>query len=228
MSETITLPTHIGFILDGNRRWAKQNNLSINEGHRIGAEVFKKIALHGFDRGIKNISAYIFSTENWQRTEQETGFLMQLAIKAVEQYLDEFHDRGIKVIILGRKKGLRKKVLDSMLKTEEKTKNNTGGTLALCFNYGGREEIIDAAQRLTTKNLEITEKNFSKSMYHSEVPDLDLIIRTSGEKRLSNFMLWRAAYAEFMFVQKHWPEYTDDDLDVAINEYSARHRSFGK
>ncbi len=227
MSEIAVTPKHIGIIIDGNRRWAQENDLSSNEGHRVGAQVFKKIALHGFDRGVKYISAYIFSNENWQRTEDEVGYLMQLVLKAVESYLDEFHSRGIKIVILGRKKGLRTKILKSIAKTEEKTKNNKRGTLALCFNYGGREEIVDAANSIIARGQEITTLSLNNNLYHKDIPDLDFIIRTSGEQRLSNFMLWRAGYAELFFTKKHWPTFTTSDFDKALLEFAVRKRRFG-
>lgn len=226
-SNDSSLPAHVGIILDGNRRWAKQQGLPTLEGHRRGAEVFKEIAVHAFERGVANVSAYIFSTENWQRTEEEVGYLMQLVTKAVEQYLDEFNERGIRVVILGRREGLRKKVLESIARTEEKTKTNTRGTLALCFNYGGREEVVDAAQALSQAGQGITIESIGSALYQPQLPDLDLVIRTSGEQRLSGFMLWRAAYAELYFSPVMWPAFTSEDFDQALQEFSNRQRRFG-
>lgn len=227
MSDNVAIPAHVGIILDGNRRWARQQGLPSLEGHRRGSENFKEIALYAFEKGVSNVSAYIFSTENWQRTEEEVGYLMQLVSKAVEHYLDEFHDRGIRVVVLGRREGLRKKVLDSIAKTEEKTAGNTKGTLAVCLNYGGQQEIADAATNLANQGAEITPDSLSTALYEPLVPNLDLIIRTSGEQRLSGFMLWRAAYAELYFTQTHWPAFTTDDFDGALAEYSNRQRRFG-
>lgn len=230
MSETAVLPVHVGLILDGNRRWAKEKGLATLEGHRQGAEVFKEISLGAFDRGIKYLSAFVFSTENWSRTEEEVGYLMNLVAKAVEKYLDEFHDRGIRIVILGRREGIRQKVLDAINRTEEKTKNNEKGTLALCFNYGGQEEIIDAVKGLIGAGIpadEVTNDKLRQNLYAPEVPDLDLVIRTSGEMRTSGYMMWRAAYAELAFVDKYWPDFTLSDLDNALNEYQERQRRFG-
>lgn len=231
MSDTATLPTHVGIVLDGNRRWAKQAGLPAVQGHRQGMEVLKEVSFHAFERGVQYLSAFVFSTENWQRAEDEVSYLMDLTIKAVERYLDEYHQRGIRVVILGRRKGIRQKVLDAIDRAEEKTQHNTQGTLALCFNYGGREEIIDAVKRIVAEGLtpkEVTPDVFAASLYCPEIPDVDLLIRTSGEERTSGFMLYRAAYAEFYFVSKHWPAFTINDFDAAIDEYEKRERRFGK
>lgn len=222
-----SLPQHVGLILDGNRRWAKQQGLPTLEGHRRGSTVFKDIAFHAFERGVSNVSAYVFSQENWERTEEEVGYLMQLVIKAVEQYLDEFQERGIKLVILGRRDGLRRKVIDAIKRAEDKTKDNTNGTLALCFNYGGRQEIVDAVQAVVGNGEELTSQSISSALYQPQVPDLDLVIRTSGEQRLSGFMLWRAAYAELYFSDKMWPAFTAADFDEALQCYADRERRFG-
>jgi undecaprenyl diphosphate synthase len=221
------LPSHVGIILDGNRRWAKAEGLPTLEGHRRGAENFKEIAKHAFDRGVSTVSAYVFSQENWHRTEEEVGYLMNLVIKAVESYLDEFHERGIKIVILGRREGLRKKVVEAITKTEEATKNNTNGTLALCFNYGGREEIADAAAKLAEQGMHITVESIGGALYGPEIPDVDLLIRTSGEERISGFMLWRVAYAEMYFSPVMWPAFTTADFDTALGDYASRQRRYG-
>jgi undecaprenyl diphosphate synthase len=230
MTETQVLPTHIGLILDGNRRWAQKNNLPTLEGHKRGAEVFKDIALHAFDSGIQYVSAFVFSSENWSRTEEEVGYLMRLVVKAVETYLDEFHQRGIRIVIIGRRDGLRSKVLAAINRTEEKTQHNSKGTLVLCFNHGGRQEIVDACRALVQSGCavnEIDEDMMTGAMQYPDVPDIDLVIRTSGEQRLSGFMLWRAAYAELLFIPAYWPDYTTQDFDDAVNEYQRRSRRFG-
>lgn len=222
---------HLGIILDGNRRWAEQQGLPTLEGHRKGAEVFKTISLAGFQRGIKYISAYVFSAENWQRTEEEVNYLMGLVIRAVDEYLDEVHERGVKIIVLGRRDGLRANVLKAITRTEEKTKRNTEGTMALCFNYGGKQEIVDAVRTLSENgtNLQtLTPELFEKALYHPEIPPLDLILRTSGEQRISNFMLWRAAYAELAFSRKFWPDFTEADLDDVLADFAHRQRRIGK
>ena len=224
------IPVHVGFVLDGNRRWAKENGLPTLEGHSRGGDVVHDIAVAAFDRGVRYVSAYVFSTENWNRSEKEVNYLMGLVSKFLDKYLNEFHERGIKVVVLGRREGLRQKVLDSIRKSEETTAENTRGTVALCFNYGGREEIVDAAKKLITEGRtadELTTEVFEQALYNPEVPPIDLLIRTSGEQRLSGFMLWRAAYAELLFTDKYWPDYTEQDLDTALNEYAKRGRRFG-
>lgn len=231
MSETAQLPTHVGIVLDGNRRWAKTKGLPAIQGHRHGMDVLKDVSFHAFERGVQYLSAFVFSTENWQRAEDEVNYLMDLTVKAVEKYLDEFHERGIKVVILGRRKGVRQKVLDAIARTEEKTKDNTQGTLALCFNYGGKEEIVDAVKHIVAEGFtpqEISSEVIAGSLYCPEIPDVDLIIRTSGEERTSGFMLYRAAYAELCFVKKHWPDFTVGDFDAALLDYQTRARRFGQ
>jgi undecaprenyl diphosphate synthase len=197
------------------------------EGHRHGAEVFKDIAIHAFECGVSYLSAYVFSQENWQRTEEEVGYLMNLVASAVERYLDEFHERGIKIVILGRRDGIRRRVLNAIARSEERTKDNTGGTLALCFNYGGKQEIVDAANRIIENGRELSVETMDAAVYEPSIPPLDLIIRTSGEQRLSGFMLWRSPYAELYFTPTLWPAFSPDDFDAALADYEQRQRRFG-
>lgn len=231
MSEINSLPAHLGIILDGNRRWALANGLPSREGHRKGTEVFREISRAAFEQGIKYVSAYVWSTENWKRTESEVNFIMALVLKAAENYLGEIHKEGIKVIVLGRRDGLRANILKTITKVESKTAANTKGTIAICFNYGGKDEIVDAARKLIKQGTDpdkLTPELFEKALYHPEVPNIDLIIRTSGEQRISNFMLWRAAYAELYFSSKHWPEFTREDLQDALVDYQHRQRRIGQ
>lgn len=218
------IPTHIGFILDGNRRWAKSKGVPTLEGHRQGAEVFKAISLKTFEKGIKFVSAYIFSNENWSRTEEEVGYLMGLVIKATEKYLDDFDKAGIRIVVIGRREGLKKDVLQAIERTQQQTSANTKGTLVLCLNYGGREEIVDAVNTLQQP---VSVESLGNALYSPDIPDIDLVVRTSGEQRLSGFMLWRAAYAEMLFVDTYWPDFTETDLNAALAEYSNRQRRFG-
>lgn len=217
----------MGIILDGNRRWAKAQNLPIRDGHRRGLDVFKEVSLAAFDRGVNYVSAYIFSTENWKRTQDEVSFLMGLVVKGVEKTLDEFHQANIKLLMLGSREGLDTKVLQTIDAATAKTKDNTGGTLALCFNYGGHQEIVTAAQSLAEKGEAITVESLSGAVYEPSVPPADLIIRTSGEQRLSGFMLWRSDYAELYFTETLWPDFTVGELDQAIADYAERQRRFG-
>jgi undecaprenyl diphosphate synthase len=225
------LPKHVGIILDGNRRWAKAQGLPTLDGHRKGAEVFKDIALSAFDKGVEYLSAFVFSTENWQRTEEEVSYLMKLVVRAVEKYLNEFNERGIRIIVAGNKEHLSSTVQDSINRTVEKTKDNSRGCLVLCFNYGGHQEIVDAVKRIIatdTKEEDLSQAVIEQNLYSPEVPALDLLIRTSGEQRTSGFMLWRAAYSELYFADKYWPDFTAEDLDMALEEYKKRNRRYGK
>lgn len=183
-----------------------------------------------FEKKIPFLSAFVFSTENWKRTQEEVGFLMRLVIRAMDDYLDDFHRDNIKILILGTRDHLGKKVVEVIEKTEAKTRNNTAGTLAICFNYGGQQEIVDAAKKLIEQKIDpdsLDLDTFYNALYKPEVPPLDLVIRTSGEQRLSGFMLYRAAYSELYFVDKHWPDFDESDLDKALTEYAQRHRRYG-
>jgi undecaprenyl diphosphate synthase len=226
-----TIPTHVGLILDGNRRWAREQGLSTLEGHRQGAEAFKTVALAAFDRGVKYVSAFAFSTENWQRTEEEVGYLMHLFVKAVEKHLSTFHKADIRIVILGRMNELPDDVRKALEKTEAKTKDNTRGTLAICVNYGGQEELIDATKKLIASGIlaaDIDRDAIQAALYHPEVPGIDLLIRTSGEHRTSGFMLYRSEYAELYFTDLMWPDFNEEELDKALSEYAKRKRRFGK
>ncbi len=225
------IPKHVGFILDGNRRWAKEHGVSSLEGHKKGYENLKSISEAAFNHGADYVSAYIFSTENWNRSKEEVGYLMNLVVNLASNELNGIIDKDIKIVFLGTRDKLSQKVIKAIESAENKSKSNKSGTLALCFNYGGKEEIISAAKRLANKGTgldEINEDDFEEALYHSEIPPLDFIIRTSGEKRLSNFMLWRAAYSELYFVDKHWPAFSPSDLEMAFDEYANRKRRFGK
>lgn len=230
MPNNETIPTHVGLILDGNRRWARQHGLPTLEGHQKGFDNFKDIAFSAFDRGIKVLSAFIFSTENWKRTEEEVGYLMRLVTKVLVNHLDEFKSRNVKILVLGRRDGLNKSVRQAIEQAESTTADNTAGTLALCFNYGGREELVDMVKNIIaagTQPNEITVETLKHNLYNSEVPDVDLIIRTSGEHRLSGFMLARSAYSEIYFNDKYWPDFSAADLDAALADFANRERRFG-
>lgn len=224
------IPTHLGIILDGNRRWAAAQNLPKFEGHRAGYETLKKIATRAFKKGVSYISAYVFSTENWSRSQQEIDYLMRLLLWVAKNEVNEFNKQNIRVRFLGEEDKLSPAVVKAMRNAEEKTKDNTAGTLLLCLNYGGRQEIASAVTKFLHENpnsKHISVKDISQHIYEANVPDLDLIIRTSGEQRLSNFMLWRAAYSELYFTETHWPAFTETMLDEALEAYSVRQRRFG-
>jgi undecaprenyl diphosphate synthase len=227
MTKTESIPSHIGIILDGNRRWAKIRGKTAQAGHRKGYQTLKDITDIAFDKGINYVSAYIFSTENWKRTSDEVGFLMDLALRMVVNDLQEIQDKNIRVVWLGSTERVSEKLQKALKNAVEATKNNTRGTLALCFNYGGQQEIAEAAQAICATNQPITIESISSHLYGADVPPIDLVIRTSGEHRMSNFMLWRAAYSELYFTDVLWPDFSEADLDKAIEDYSQRHRRFG-
>lgn len=229
-SNSDAVPVHLGLILDGNRRWAREHGLPTLEGHRRGYSNLKDIGKEAVNRGVKYISAYIFSTENWHRAPAEVKYLMDLAYHLIKDDLDELNREGIRVKWLGTTEGLRDKLVRAIRHAEETTKDNVRGTLCLCFNYGGHQEIADAAQALVDAGeTTITVQKLADHLYGGpEIPPVDLVIRTSGEQRLSNFMLWRSAYAEFRFIDKHWPAFTRDDLAEALDDYASRGRRFGK
>ncbi|MDQ5971858.1 MAG: undecaprenyl diphosphate synthase [Patescibacteria group bacterium] len=228
MTDAASVPNHIGYILDGNRRWAKQHGRPTLEGHRQGLETFKNIALASFDRGIKVVSAYVFSTENWQRTQEEVSYLMRLVVKGVEKHLTTFHKAGIRLVMLGSRDGLDAKILQTIDRAVQTTKDNTKGTLAICFNYGGQQEIVDAANAATAAGQPLTIQSLQANLYEPDLPAVDFVIRTSGEQRISNFMLWRAAYSELYFTDKLWPDFNEADLDQALAEYQQRQRRYGQ
>jgi undecaprenyl diphosphate synthase len=228
--EQSTIPAHIGIIMDGNRRWAKAKSLPTLEGHRQGYETFLTIAEHAFDRGIRIFSVFAFSTENWKRSEEEVRYLMKLLRKAVTGSFDRFHEKGIKILISGRIDELPDGLAQSVRDVMKKTAQNKKGILNIALNYGGRAELIDAMKRMLKEDVkpeDVTEDLVQSYLYQPEIPDLDLIIRTSGEQRTSGFFPWQGVYAEFLFVKKHWPDFSPKDLDVAIEDYANRHRRFG-
>ncbi len=224
-----SLPTHLGLILDGNRRWAKTHNLSVSQGHRKGYQNLKDIVKAALARKITYVSAYLFSTENWNRSKAEVSYLMKLLLWVSKQEIRELNKEGIRVRFLGSTERLSKAIISAMRSAEELTKNNTKGTVLLCFNYGGQQEIAEACQKYieSGEKKPITPDIIEQNLYAPDVPPVDLIIRTSGEQRLSNFMLWRAAYSELIFFKEHWPAFTVEMLDKALREYSRRQRRFG-
>ena len=227
------LPEHVAIIMDGNRRWAKKNNLNTPQGHKEGAENLKRIAKFANKIRIKHLTVYAFSTENWKRSQEEVGAIMKL----LKFYLLDFFnwsDENIKINVLGRIAELPKDLKDQIHKIEEKTKNNTGLVLNICFNYGGRDEIVTATKNIAQKVLDgelniedINERLFSDYLYTANQPDPDLLIRTSGEERISNFLPWQISYSEFVFTDKFWPEYNEQEFLNSIQIYQKRTRRFG-
>lgn len=226
----LVIPKHIGFIVDGNRRWAKQRGLPTFNGHAKGYDIVKEIMIATFDAGVEFASVYVFSTENWKRSEDEVGKLMGLFLKVLTSDLGIFDKNNIRLKILGSRDKLSKSILKAIDNAEQKTANNTAGTLALCFNYGGQLEIVDAVKKIVKSSVaadDITTDLIEQNLYSPEIPPIDIVVRTSGEQRLSNFMLWRSAYSEMMFIDKMWPDMTKDDVMDIISEYSKRSRRFG-
>ncbi len=224
---TQNTPVHIGFIVDGNRRWARERNLPTLEGHKKGFSEIEVIAEKVFNFGVKFASFYVFSTENWNRSKEEVSYLMQLMRAGIGRLSKKMLKNNIKCLVLGSEKNVPEDLLKSIREAENLTKDCTGGTACFCFNYGGQQEIVDAANK-AAKEGEITIDSLSNNLYQPEVPPVDLIVRTSGEERISGFMLWRAAYSEFIFLKKYWPDITPSDIDDVLKEYQSRQRRFGK
>ena len=232
--ENLKLPGHIAIIMDGNRRWAKENGLNYKMGHKEGAKTLEKIVRYSQKVGIKYITVYAFSTENWKRSEEEVGALMLL----LKTYLDDYGRRAdtenIKLQFIGDMTRLPKSLQKSMIKCVEKTKNNTGIVFTIAINYGGRDEIVHTTKKIAkmVQNGEITiddinEDFISNNLYTAGMPDPDLVIRTSNELRTSNFLPWQIVYSEFLFFEKCWPDFNEEDIDNAIKVYQSRKRKFG-
>ena len=225
------VPRHVGVIVDGNRRWAKKHGLPTYEGHLAGYNAVKEVAIEMIDNGVEYLSAYIFSTENWKRSADEVKKLMGLVLRLLTSDLPEFDKHNVQLKILGSRVGVDPKIVKAIENAENETASNTGGVLALCFNYGGQLEITEAVQaivRAGTPADEITEELIARHLYAPDVPPIDIIVRTSGEQRLSNFMLWRAAYSELLFLDKHWPDMQKEDVTFIIEEFTKRQRRFGE
>lgn len=228
------LPVHIAIIMDGNRRWAREKGLETKQGHKEGAENLKRIAKYANEIGIKYLTVYAFSTENWKRTKEEVGALMFLLNWYLDDLLNSSDLDNVKINVIGDITKLDSGTQKLVLKLENKTKDYTGLQLNVAFNYGGRDEITRAVRKIATavKNNEISiddinEDLISNSIYTAGMPDPDLLIRPGGEKRISNFLPWQLSYTEFIFTDKYWPDFNKDDLDEAIMEYARRNRKFG-
>ncbi len=228
------LPKHIAIIMDGNRRWAKAKRLPIAMGHKEGAKTLEKIVRHANKLGIEYLTVYAFSTENWKRAEDEVKSLMLLLQSYIEEYSKRANSENIKVQFLGDTSAFSEKMQIGIKNCIERTKNNTGVVFNIALNYGGRAEIIRAIKEISNKVKEneiqiedIDEELVSKNLYTNGMPDPDLLIRTSGEIRLSNFLPWQLVYTEFLFVEKNWPDFLEKDLEDAIEVYQKRTRKFG-
>jgi len=230
MAEEAIVPQHIGFIVDGNRRWAKKHGIPTYEGHLAGYNTSIDVMKATFEAGVKVVSMYTFSTENWKRSESEVSRIMTLVLRLLTSDIHILQENGIRLKMIGSREGLSKGIAKAIDEAEAKTASNTHGTLAVCFNYGGQLEIADACRKIVEAGVpaeKITPELITENLYAPELPPVDLVVRTSGEQRLSNFMLWRAAYSEFIFLEKFWPDMTKDDVTAILEEYSRRGRRFG-
>lgn len=223
------IPNHVAIIMDGNGRWAKKRNLPRSLGHKAGSENLKKLGLHIFKRGVRVLSVYAFSTENFKRSPEEIDYLMNLFVKNFKKELKVFAENNIRVVFSGRKEPLGSDVLEAMDEVVEATKENTGGIFNICLNYGSQYEIVDAVKRIVSEKKDVSEltpKEFEKYLYQ-ELPPVDFLIRTSGEYRLSNFMMYQLAYAEFYFTDCLFPDFNDEKFDEALQDFQNRDRRFG-
>ncbi len=228
----MNVPKHVAIIMDGNGRWATNQGKKRSEGHLEGSKTLEKLALHAIDMGVEILSVYAFSTDNFKRDFEEVNYLMNLIVKYFNTKFEKINKKGIKVVVSGRKSNLRTDVLKAIEDIEEKTKNNTKGILNICFNYGGQEEIIDGAIKLAkdiNNGLDITNfkrEDFYKYLYH-DLPPIDLLIRTGGEQRVSNFMLYQMSYSEFYFTNTYFPDFDKSEFNKALFMYENRDRRFG-
>ncbi len=219
---------HLGIIADGNRRWAKSHGLPSIEGHRKGLDVIRELVEAVDKTEISYLTFYVFSTENWGRSADEVGYIMKLAETRILKYAEKLKASNARLLILGSRKRIPPTLVSIIEKAEQLTADCTGLTVCFCFNYGGEQEIADAATIAKEIDGEITPETIRKHLYHPEIPDVDMIVRTSGEERISGFMLWRSAYAELMFIKKFFPEMGATDIDDVLKEYTSRNRRFGK
>ena len=228
------LPEHVAIIMDGNGRWARRHGLNVSRGHRQGTETLREIIRHTDNLGIRALSLYAFSTENWNRSAEEVAALMQLILDFFASEIDELDAKNVRILILGDKGGLPEKQRETLREAEQRTARNTGLRLNIAINYGGRAELVRAAREIAVMVRNgalsadgITEQTIADHLYTRGQPDVDLLIRTSGEKRLSNFLLYQNAYAEFVFPDTLWPDFTVHDYDLALAEYAKRDRRYG-
>ena len=229
------LPRHVAIIMDGNGRWARKHKLNVAMGHRRGVETLREIIRHTDDLRIEVLTIYAFSTENWNRSREEVAALMQLILDFFKSEIDELDEKNVRILILGEKDMFPEKQREVLLEAERRTGKNTGLTLNICLNYGGRAELVRAAKAIARDVqsgaltlADVNEQTLSDHLYTAHQPDVDLMIRTSGEMRLSNFLLYQCAYAEFLFPKVLWPDFTVQDYDEALLAYGGRERRFGK
>ncbi|MBQ3321073.1 di-trans,poly-cis-decaprenylcistransferase [Candidatus Saccharibacteria bacterium] len=218
---------HLGIIADGNRRWAKEHKLPKIEGHRQGLKTIEKLIQSCAKTGIQYVTFYVFSTENWGREKSEVDYIMKMAETKIVKMAEKMAKNNIKMVVLGSREKISPTLVSLGEKAQKITEKCDGTTVCFCFNYGGEQEIADAA-KIASSEGEITPETIRKHLYKPEIPDVDLVVRTSGEMRISGFMLWRIAYSELMFIEKYFPDMNEGDIKEIINEYEKRNRRFGK
>lgn len=221
---------HIAIIPDGNRRWAKEKGLASMDGHRQGYERFKQFGDWALARGIEHVTFWAFSTENWKRSKEEVGYLMDLLLFALTKESEEYHKRNVRLKVIGRREELSPALQHAIKDLEENTKNNTRGQVNLCLNYGGRAELVHAVQEIVASGISkdtVTEELISRSLWTADIPEPDLVIRTGGEKRLSGFEPWQTIYSEWAFEDMYWPDFTEADFDRVLADYAERERRYG-
>ena len=234
MSDEIKFPSCVGLILDGNRRWAREQGLTSLEGHRVGLlETYKDIAKHANNKGIEHLVVYMFSTENWNRSVEEVNYLMDLFREAGKVHLKELYEENIRIRFVGQREKFSPDLQKLMQEVEDESAGKTGMTAWICLSYGGRAEIVNAVNQILERNTSnnthgVTEEEFVKYLWTRDMPDPDMIIRTGGEQRLSNFLSWQSAYSELFFTKTHWPAFTIEEFDMLIEEFSNRERRRGK
>jgi undecaprenyl diphosphate synthase len=224
------IPRHIGIIMDGNGRWARGRNRPASFGHRAGVRAIKRVLDACEKLGVKTLSIYAFSTENWSRPRTEVRALMRLFHETMLREIDEMHRRGVRIVFSGRPEDLSARMRDRIDEAVARTAGNKNGVLNVCLNYGGRAEIVDAVKRLVADGLEpgqVDETAIASRLYNPDLPDPDLIIRTAGERRVSNFLLWQSAYSEMLVTETLWPDFDEEDLKAALADYASRVRRFG-
>ena len=230
----MNIPNHVAIIMDGNRRWATEKGLNKSEGHLAGSKTLRELVEYAFSNGIKVLSVFAFSTENFNRSKVEVNYLMNLFVNMFTDYFDELNRKGIKIVFSKRESGLPSKLEKIIKNVEGKTKNNKKGIFNICINYGGQFEIVDTIKKISAKvlNKEIDiddiDKEYVEKNLYQDLPPIDLLIRTSGEYRVSNFMLWQMAYSEFYFTDTYFPDFHKEELEKAIKEFNKRDRRYGK
>jgi undecaprenyl diphosphate synthase len=224
------IPQHIGIIMDGNGRWARGRGRPASFGHRAGVRAIKRVLEGCEELGVRVLSVYAFSTENWSRPRAEVRALMRLFHETMQREIEEMHRRGVRIVVSGRRDELSPRMRQRINEAIERTALNTNGVLNVCLNYGGRAEIVDAVRRLVSDGVparDLDEASIAARLYNPDLPDPDLIIRTAGERRVSNFLLWQSAYSEMLVTETLWPDFDLDDLKAAIADYASRVRRFG-